>query len=647
MRFLFRILLLLSGLSGTAQAAAEPGQDGFIILSYHEVKPEVTRDVILGLMAVSTANLEAHFNWLKDNGYHVISLDDVLKARDRKQSLPDKSVMLTFDDGYRDFYDNAYPLLKKFNYPAVLALVGSWMSLKPGDEVPLGGDRALKREALLTWDQVREMSRSGLVEIASHSHDLHHGILGNPQGNQQPAAVTRLYDAASQHYEDDRTYARRLDQELKLSTDFIQKETGKRPRVMVWPYGEYNAQGIALARKHGMTMTMGLREGRNDFSDLPAMKRMLVTDNPKIPEFASIVTTLRKDKPIRVAHVDIDYLYDPDPRQIERNLDVLLERIDQMEVSAVFLQAYADPDGDGNADSLYFPNRYLPVRADLFNRVAWQLHSRSRVRVYAWMPILAFKLDKPDSLFVHEWVDGKSVLGTHIYKRLSPFNPESRQLVKDLYEDLAKYCNFNGILFHDDGILSDFEDSSPQALAYGRKHWGLPDSVEKLRKPDSMRMRWAEHKTALINGFTDELASLVREYRPELKTARNIYALPLMQPSSEDWYAQNFARSLEHYDYVAIEAMPFMEKAENPDAWLQELVSKVASYPDGLRKTVIELQAVDWNTQKDIPMETMIHQIELVEKAGAVHLAYYPDNLHHDHPRFLDMRRVFAAPWTP
>jgi len=54
---------------------------------------------------------------------------------------------------------------------------------------------------LLNWDQVREMVQSGLVEIASHSYDLHKGITANPQGNTQAAAVTRLYDDPMMVYE--------------------------------------------------------------------------------------------------------------------------------------------------------------------------------------------------------------------------------------------------------------------------------------------------------------------------------------------------------------------------------------------------------------------------------------------------------------
>nr|WP_255210794.1 poly-beta-1,6-N-acetyl-D-glucosamine N-deacetylase PgaB [Methylogaea oryzae] len=166
-----------------------------------------------------------------------------------------------------------------------------------------------------------------------------------------------------------------------------------------------------------------------------------------------------------------------------------------MGISTVYLQAYSDPDGDGNAEQLYFPNRHLPVRQDLFNRVAWQLKTRAGVKVYAWMPMMAYKAKLPDDWYVKEWRDGKAQTAGHIYTRLSPFNPEARRWVGELYEDLAKHCAFDGILFHDDGILSDFEDASPQALAYTRDVWGLPGDFAALHATPKMRLAWAQRKT--------------------------------------------------------------------------------------------------------------------------------------------------------
>ena len=64
----------------------------------------------------------------------------------------------------------------------------------------------------------------------------------------------------------------------------------------------------------------------------------------------------------RVVHIDLDYVYDVDKKQQAKNLDKLIERIHNYGITTVYLQAFSDPDGNGVADALYFPNQYLPVR---------------------------------------------------------------------------------------------------------------------------------------------------------------------------------------------------------------------------------------------------------------------------------------------
>jgi len=202
-------------------------------------------------------------------------------------------------------------------------------------------------------------------------------------------------------------------------------------------------------------------------------------------------------------------------------------------------------------------------------------------------------------------------------------------------------------LFHDDGILSDYEDVSPLALNFIKEAAGLPSEFDKLHATSAMRMAWARHKTDVINQFTDELADRVRIYRPSIKTARNIYALPLLKTYSEEWYAQSFKSFLAHYDYVAVEAMPFMEEAENPMQWLTQLVKTAAKQPDGLKKTVFELQSVNWKTHEKIPMPVFNKQLALLKKLGVSHIGYYPDNVFTDQPRLSDLQQHFSLPFMP
>src|SRR3546814_1135116 len=110
-----------------------------------------------------------------------------------------------------------------------------------------------------------------------------------------------------------------------------------------------------------------------------ALPRLLVANDPRLADFAMEVVGLEERQNLRAVHVDLDYVYDPDPAQTDRNLGILVQRIADMGVNTVFLQAFADPEGEGLVRSLYFPNRWLPMRADLFNRVAWQQIGRAHV----------------------------------------------------------------------------------------------------------------------------------------------------------------------------------------------------------------------------------------------------------------------------
>ena len=626
--------IFLSCLINTVSAQ----ESNFLVLNYHDIIDN--KSAVEDAVDLSQKHFEEQLQWLKSNNYQVISVQQVFDAAAGKFSLPKKAVVLTFDDGYQSFYTRALPLLKKYRYPATVSLVGSWMDEDTDKDEP--------KKPLMSWAQIKELTQTGLIEIASHSFDLHRGVLGNPQGNTQAAAVTRVYDDPMLIYENSPDYQERIQNDLIKSAELIFQHSGVRPRVMVWPYGEYNQLTLMAARKAGMPMTMGLIDGTNTLADIGNLKRLLIADDPNIKEFAAIVSKLRADRPLRVAHVDMDYLYDSTPAQLEHNIDIEIQRIKDMHITTVYLQAYADPDGDGNADALYFTNRHLPVKADLFNRVAWQLKKVADVRVYAWMPILAYQEGEiPGSWYVQEWRDGKAQSASHIYTRLSPFNPDARQYITDIYEDLAIYCNFDGLLFHDDGILSDFEDVSPLALEYGKEVWGLSTQFDVLHKDPKLSLLWAQHKTEFINQFTDELTNRVRFYRPGIKTARNFYSLPLIKPFSEEWFAQSYDTFLAHYDYVAIEAMPFMEEAENPTQWLTDLVKKAATYPNGLNKTVFELQTVDWRNSQKIPMATFFGQVSLLQKLGVKHLGYYPDNVFENHPNLKDLQEKFTVPDIP
>ncbi len=618
------------------------------IIGYHEITNN--KNALIPEYSVTTAQFSQHIDWLKKNGYHFINVDQLIKANAGKYRLPSKPVLLTVDDGYASFYQNAYPVIKANKIPVVLAVVGSWLEPAAGQKVDFA-DEMIPRSDMLSWDQLKEMQGSGLVEIASHSYNLHRGILGNPQGNLEPAAVTRLYDPKTASYEDDVHYGQRITDDLKRNNSLLKAHGIRSPRVMVWPYGRYNMQTVSIAKQLGMPIAISLDDGPDSAkSNLGQLNRILVEGGMTTDDLAQEIENRQKglgdnNRPQKIMHIDLDYIYDPNPVQQERNLGNLLDRIAAMQVNTVYLQAFSDPDANGSADMVYFPNRYLPMRADLFNRVAWQIQTRTQVsRVYAWMPLLAWELPKNNPVSKDLVVTQQSGDRAHLnmgYIRLSPFSADARKTIEGIYTDLAKSVPFTGILFHDDTTLSDYEDASPDAMkAYASI--GLPSDLAEIRNNDAELQKWTDFKTKYIDDFAMQLADDVRQYQPFLLTARNLYAQVALKPYAENWYSQSLEQSINRYDFTAIMAMPYMEQAPDSAKFYQDIVNRVKQYPNGIKKTVFELQAVNWRTNQKVPSDEMASTIKSLYEQGAMHVAYYPDDPIKDHPDVNVMRKAFS-----
>ncbi len=642
--------LVVGVAANTTLLAATPKIDAtaLTIIGYHEITDR--KDALIPSYAVTSQQFSEHLDWLKNNGYHFINVDQLIKAHEGKYSLPSKPVLLTVDDGYQSFYQNAYPIIRAKKVPVVLAVVGSWLEPKESQKVDFGGE-AISRDKILSWKELKEMQNSGLVEIASHSYHLHQGIVGNPQGNLEPAAITRIYDSASKTYESDEHYRSRIFQDLKKNNNLLKSHGLRSPRVMVWPYGRYNMQLVQTAKQLGMPITITLDDGADHAKQsLQNMSRILVQGNMSTSALAQEIKNRElnlndNNRPQKIMHVDLDYIYDPDPQQQERNLGNLLDRINAMGVNTVYLQAFSDPDANGSADMVYFPNRHIPMRADLFNRVAWQIQTRTPVqRLYAWMPLLAWELPKTDPVSKDLVETQQAKTGEHLnmgYIRLSPFSPDARQTIKEIYQDLAKSTPFDGLLFHDDVTLSDYEDASPDALAAYAK-LGLPTDLAEIRSNDAELQKWTAYKTNYLDDFAMQLAAEVRQYQPYLLTARNLYAQVALNPYAENWYAQSLEQSLNRYDFTAIMAMPYMEQSKNPNQFYTDILNRVKKYPNGIKKTVMELQAMNWRNDQKVPSEEMAETIKSLYQQGAMHVAYYPDDPIKGHPDVEIMHKTFA-----
>ncbi|SDB86789.1 biofilm PGA synthesis lipoprotein PgaB [Acinetobacter marinus] len=346
-------------------------------------------------------------------------------------------------------------------------------------------------------------------------------------------------------------------------------------------------------------------------------------------------STVTMPEQMRIMHVDLDYVYDADATQLKRNIDALIEQIKTVQPNTVFLQAFADPDGNGSADETYFDNRHLPTRANIFATVSQAIKSNTDVQaIFAWLPVMAWEVPNNSDFVKH--ANGSSTG----YIRLSPFVEKNLQIIADIYQDFAKNNAVDGILFHDDLTLNDYEDAHPDAIKTYTT-WGYDQSY--ITTPlQEKQLQFTQLKTAYLDQLAYGLGELVKKYQPNIKTARNSYAMIHLDNDSERWFAQSLESTYKYYDYNAVMAMPYMEKVSNHQQFYLNLINAAKQYDSDLSHTVFELQSVNWNTQQAIDSAEIIQDMQYLESHGAKHYGYYPDNFFQNHPDGEAMHRQFA-----
>lgn len=626
----------------TACAAPGPdsgkqaGEPALLVLCYHDVPAKASNDPY----GVSVPRLVEQLEYLRTHGYAFVSPEQVRSAAEGKARLPPKPVLISFDDGYVSFASNVVSILEVFKCPAMLAICAGWTE---------SGGPADLTAPLMPWEQVKEVSRHPLVTLASHSYDLHKAVQYNPQGNTAQAATSRIYFPKQNAYETEEQYFRRIEGDCVKAREVFENRVGKVPDILVWPYGEANALAGRAAREAGFAMGFSLKNNRATFDDIMRIDRVVITDNPSMEDFIADIRVRERYGAyplgqVRGVQIDLDLIYDPSPEQTERNLDAFVERVSRINPNTVYVQGFADADGNGEAEAVYFPNSVLPMRADLLNRVCNQLYVRG-YQVYVWMPVLGVRL--PDSekmarLSVRELSPDHGSWRSIAVPRLSPFAHESTEIMTKLYSDLAAHVRFHGIIFEDDGVLSAGEDYHPEAMAAARSVLNL-DLANVNALPDESGNAWMRLKTKRLNDFTGDLMAAVRRYRPDTKFARTIFATALLNPASEEWLAQNYRDCLDIYDFVAVMAYPGMEDVRSAGPWLRRLVDASAAAEGGLEKTVFELQAYDWKNHRWIADARLMEWTRVLVGQGARHVAYYPDNFTVDRPGIHQVRKEYST----
>ncbi|WP_231759393.1 poly-beta-1,6-N-acetyl-D-glucosamine N-deacetylase PgaB [Microbulbifer elongatus] len=436
---------------------ADPAEPGvFYSVALHDIAD--TEDQ-LDDSGITSDRLAAFFEWLAGNDWTPISLDDIARAQRGEAPLPDNAILLTVDDGRRSTFSRVYPLALTYRYPVVAAVVGQWMDTPAGGTVTYGRQQ-LPRSAFITWDEARQMQASGLIEFASHTFNLHREEIGNPQGNGLPAAVTRQYDP-TRGYENETEYRARIRRDLQRARDGIQKQLGRAPRALVWPYGRYNQTTLEIARSAGFDFSLTLDPEPAQLtlpsSSIPMqVARYLPTENPSLGEWVSAMQFIDPwTKTRRIVPVDPSAFASDSAEVTNLRLGAALENLQTLGTTSVLVDTLVE-DNNGDITASWFPTRTLPMQQDLLSRLAAQMRARAGTRVIIRFP--------------HR--QALRTLG-------------STRAVEQLCQDLGRYVPLDGLLLNDVPRLAEQPaetTDTPWQMRAKRRHkdysdWPLADQL--------------------------------------------------------------------------------------------------------------------------------------------------------------------------
>lgn len=217
--------------------------EGIPVIMYHSISNKKGNEIQL-----SKDLFEAQMKFLKDKNYTTLSLDELYDFITSNKPIPQKSVVLTFDDGYVDNYLNAYPILKKYNFRATIFVIT---------------DNVDKYSHTINSYQIKEMSSNG-IDIMSHTE--------------------KHEDLSTLNY-DNQLYT------MKTSKKFLEKILDKKVNYIAYPYGRWNKTTIKAAENSGYTMAFSTSGTWTDKSDgIYKLDRVYISSNFDLTEFERRLT---------------------------------------------------------------------------------------------------------------------------------------------------------------------------------------------------------------------------------------------------------------------------------------------------------------------------------------------------------------------
>ena len=214
------------------------------IVMYHYVR-DLANSRFPQIRGLDYSLFKKQIEFFKQN-FQVVTMEEVIAAWNENYELPEHALLLTFDDGYSNFYTEVFPILKKNDAKATMFLIGSYID----------------RYGYLTSDETYEMANSGLVEIGNHTNGIH------SMPKEQLKAI----------YNNTNAYGDILD-DIQSNGEILKEVTGKDVTSISWPYGYYtttldNAVKSQLGYKISFSTVYGVNFFTgNTYSPLKRMNR--------------------------------------------------------------------------------------------------------------------------------------------------------------------------------------------------------------------------------------------------------------------------------------------------------------------------------------------------------------------------------------
>ncbi|WOO87209.1 polysaccharide deacetylase family protein [Mollicutes bacterium LVI A0039] len=209
-----------------------PDTNGTLVLNYHQVEDnESTAKLSADLQVynISIERFEEHMRYISENNINVLTLDQ-LQTKIKTKNFSDRSVVITFDDIDQSVYTNAFPILQKYNIPFCLFIVTS----KPGT---IDDERQYA-----TWEQIIEMSNSGLATIGIHTNNLHYKVNGAP-----------IFL--------DKNNIKQFETDLQASINIYNQYLHEKPKYFAYPYGYGIPETDKLLMDNGIELIFSLESG--------------------------------------------------------------------------------------------------------------------------------------------------------------------------------------------------------------------------------------------------------------------------------------------------------------------------------------------------------------------------------------------------